>query len=699
MKNKDLLLNVSKIPSIEEEINDNQYGISKLNNYLGGIYNNKFNLFKGIINNNTYNTVTNNVPIRYFNLDKTLDTLTLFDTLFVNIRYTKDNVEKTYNSYTTYNTNFNYFNIIMEPEDFNILIKVVPDKQVNENFEEVVAEGKSYFYIKYTKTTTEETRNMLDNAYIELIVSNNNILKMDNTKVYTPTEDYNPATKKYVDDKAIVEQIPILRVDEDNKIIYVNCNEMGTYKKYFLPNKYANVYSFPFIYTNDDNTETEIVRVGGALTKDDFVLCSKNTSSQLVLVLGNHDKYTYTKSTKAITKGIYGYLAIGNTLEYTPTHDYHPSTKKYVDDISKELQIDNDFRTAIAYNQAAAIKDKSIVIFDNKLSGNISYSIDPDYSDENNKIQGKCAININKRLDSIGVNDIISAVFKYKVNGEYNILKLHNKVASTTGVIQSCAVKSPKMVFRVYANRKINSDFTETEDANYCAILIAFAYSIPVETIIEIRDSLELYVDLCSLNTLTLDNEEEFIPTGNYNPATKKYVDDKKYNDLIEKPITVLPYETTVSNDVVYKNSAINVATLEGHKIYMTAPDVTNLFLQVEKLDGTLIAQVFFLAKSSGSILLQTGFKNDKKIEIMIEGIVHTFYFKTDTEEPRVERTVRYLTSNNTEEYTPTSDYHPSTKKYVDDTITEQISSSQATDEEVDTMLQTVLGGDYSNEQ
>ena len=87
------------------------------------------------------------------------------------------------------------------------------------------------------------------------------------------------------------------------------------------------------------------------------------------------------------------------------------------------------------------------------------------------------------------------------------------------------------------------------------------------------------------------------------------------------------------------------------------------------------------------------------QIEIMIEGIVHTFYFKTDTEEPRVERTVRYLTSNNTEEYTPTSDYHPSTKKYVDDTITEQISSSQATDEEVDTMLQTVLGGDYSNEQ
>lgn len=48
---------------------------------------------------------------------------------------------------------------------------------------------------------------------------------------------------------------------------------------------------------------------------------------------------------------------------------------------------------------------------------------------------------------------------------------------------------------------------------------------------------------------------------------------------------------------------------------------------------------------------------------------------------------------------TPVEDKDLTTKKYVDDSITEQITSSQATDEEVDTMLQTVLGGDYSNEQ
>lgn len=51
------------------------------------------------------------------------------------------------------------------------------------------------------------------------------------------------------------------------------------------------------------------------------------------------------------------------------------------------------------------------------------------------------------------------------------------------------------------------------------------------------------------------------------------------------------------------------------------------------------------------------------------------------------------------QEKTPTEDKDLTTKKYVDNTITEQITSSQATDEEVDTMLQAVLGGDYSNEQ
>lgn len=147
-----------------------------------------------------------------------------------------------------------------------------------------------------------------------------------------PTEDKDLATKKYVDDNILLEQLPILRIDETNKRIYVNCNDMGTYKKYFVPNKYANVYGFSFIYTNEDSSETEIALIGGAMTRDDFILCARNTDTLFILILGGTDKYKYTKSTKTLEKGLYGYLKIGNTQEYAPTENYHPATKKYVDD-------------------------------------------------------------------------------------------------------------------------------------------------------------------------------------------------------------------------------------------------------------------------------------------------------------------------------------------------------------------------------
>jgi hypothetical protein len=147
-----------------------------------------------------------------------------------------------------------------------------------------------------------------------------------------PVEDMDLTTKKYVDDNILLEQLPILRMDETNKRIYVNCNNMGTYKKYFVPNKYANVYGFSFIYTNEDSSETEIALVGGAMTRDDFILCARNTDTLFILILGGANKYTYTKSTKTLEKSLYGYLKIGNTQEYTPTNDYNPATKKYVDD-------------------------------------------------------------------------------------------------------------------------------------------------------------------------------------------------------------------------------------------------------------------------------------------------------------------------------------------------------------------------------
>lgn len=238
------------------------------------------------------------------------------------------------NGYGSY-INGDGLNIVYINTTQNIRFSAYFDKALVEGSNTSMETKNGYMTIQLSIPKGNNKKEFIDkikNLKLSIIVLKTDFLNLNNESIYTPTSDYNPATKKYVDDNILLEQLPILRIDETNKRIYVNCNNMGTYKKYFVPNKYANVYGFSFIYTNEDSSETEIALIGGAMTKDDFILCARNTDTLFILILGGTDKYTYTKSTKTLEKGLYGYLKIGNTQEYAPTENYNPATKKYVDD-------------------------------------------------------------------------------------------------------------------------------------------------------------------------------------------------------------------------------------------------------------------------------------------------------------------------------------------------------------------------------
>lgn len=238
------------------------------------------------------------------------------------------------NSYGSY-INGDGLNIVYINTTQNIRFSAYFDKALVEGSNTSMETKNGYMTIQLSIPKGNNKKEFIDkikNLKLSIIVLKTDFLNLNNESIYTPTSDYNPATKKYVDDNILLEQLPILRIDETNKRIYVNCNNMGTYKKYFVPNKYANVYGFSFIYTNEDSSETEIALVGGAMTRDDFILCARNTDTLFILILGGTNKYTYTKSTKTLEKSLYGYLKIGNTQEYAPTENYNPATKKYVDD-------------------------------------------------------------------------------------------------------------------------------------------------------------------------------------------------------------------------------------------------------------------------------------------------------------------------------------------------------------------------------
>ena len=80
--------------------------------------------------------------------------------------------------------------------------------------------------------------------------------------------------------------------------------------------------------------------------------------------------------------------------------------------------------------------------------------------------------------------------------------------------------------------------------------------------IIEIDNALA-NLETPDMNTLTKDNTEEFIPTGDYNPATKKYVDDSVLNkvEMIYDKIVIYNDNYNILKDSTLKNYVISYLT------------------------------------------------------------------------------------------------------------------------------------------
>lgn len=187
----------------------------------------------------------------------------------------------------------------------------------------------------------------------------------------------------------------------------------------------------------------------------------------------------------------------------------------------------------------------------------------------------------------------------------------------------------------------------------------------------------------------------EYTPTTDYSPATKKYVDDNKVN--VPTNISEFTNDSKYINQikilpVEYDNDKmVNVQNLEPHSIYVAPSDIDYLDLGCMGKSNRLVT---VLATPNTEEFIYTGNKTDKYISFRFGAVTHTIYFKTDTESSRIESYAYYLTPNNNQAYTPKNDYNPTTKKYVDDLV--KNSTAMCTDEEIDNMLNEVLGGDYS---
>ena len=202
---------------------------------------------------------------------------------------------------------------------------------------------------------------------------------------------------------------------------------------------------------------------------------------------------------------------------------------------------------------------------------------------------------------------------------------------------------------------------------------------------------------------LGINNVTAFTPTGDYNPATKKYVDDAIANiDIPEggggsgstanedsgifaidlsgsRPTnsTSALADTVVDKMVAaFKNNkdkglgypAFLMRYSDGPVlfVYRTSNYTTNLYKTLQYI-GEYVTYSKRNARTVYTFSVNVrGFGYSSTTEVDIEDAVRISRYKEDNS----------LNIDNTEEYTPTADYHPSTKKYVDDSIKSAITSA-----------------------
>ncbi len=195
------------------------------------------------------------------------------------------------------------------------------------------------------------------------------------------------------------------------------------------------------------------------------------------------------------------------------------------------------------------------------------------------------------------------------------------------------------------------------------------------------------------LDTLS---DKLFEPTKDYHPATKKYVDDNNF----------YAYPTILYDDAKLPKGYVDITTLKTNTFYKVPKGVlTGIFdrvcLKAPNDDGTWF-KVDDSSNSTGwrgfggdTISLMT--KSDTNITLYtlgVNGFAKCLNIQKENGKWSLKQTMpTILCTSNRAEYTPTTDYHPATKKYVDDKVSGIVNSAPET---LDTLqeLATALGND-----
>lgn len=231
------------------------------------------------------------------------------------------------------NTRLIFTNGIMTPNQQGLYIQIIlTDGIVTTLYENTSGWNNAVLYDNNKKTST--------------------VLAIDNTTEYTPTRDYNPATKKYVDDA-------VANIESSDSTIlwdgdHTTEEAITLFQKMW--DAYENGEALPDVRVWDEHKliQYRLFNVSNLLGSKFAAFACVNTAINAVI---NRRVYYFTVTDGIVTSinepqqtahavlpeynadNSNGVLRANNTIEFTPTEDYNPATKKYIDDKVTETVI------------------------------------------------------------------------------------------------------------------------------------------------------------------------------------------------------------------------------------------------------------------------------------------------------------------------------------------------------------------------
>lgn len=272
--------------------------------------------------------------------------------------YTKDTNEV----YLDVNNNRNKISDVIMVANKSTIVTPVTSKLYYETSTDTL------YKAKIVENDNEEEIVWIDITGATVQYVDTNFLKKDNTVAYTPVNDYNPATKKYVDDNCIPYQPFPAGLDTSHTtldfITSVRALNLPAGSTYLGG---VTLTDMPFV----GNAEVEIY------VYPNNVIYLTLRSANISPYMWECNSHTY-RGWEAVGKAYAdsNFLKKDNTVAYTPTGDYNPTTKKYVDDVTTEIEgtveelIDNQISNPtsganIDLQDSANSEVKSIDIFGN----------------------------------------------------------------------------------------------------------------------------------------------------------------------------------------------------------------------------------------------------------------------------------------------------------------------------------------------